>query len=165
MASRVTIKYKSPDSAEPDIELPFVTGVLSDLSGNNPGAEKAPLEEREFEDVIPKSFDGYMKKVKPGLAISVPNKIDEDPEAGDLGVSLKFNSMNDFTPTRIAEQVPALRALLEARRNLDTLRRILITRPNAREEVRKLLGDTELMELMAEKAEADARKSESGGDD
>lgn len=155
MASRVSIKYKDPLNSAKEIELPFVTGVMSDLSGNNPGVEKDPLGEREFEDIIPKSFNGYMKKVKPGLAISVPNRIDADA-GNELGVALKFETMDDFSPTRIAEQVPALNALLEARRNLDNLRRLMITKPATRDEIKRLLNDPELMKLMADKAEEEA---------
>ena len=163
MKSRVTITYKDPEGSNKEIELPFVLGVMSDLSGNAPAEPKAPLAKREFEKIEEVGVTKLMADVKPGLAVSVPNKLDEGSD-GELGVELKFRSMDDFSPPRIAKQVPALNDLLEMRQNLQTLRRLMITKPGVRDQVAKLLEDPDLMKVLAEQADADAANKAGAGD-
>lgn len=158
---RVHIAYQDPSNADKEVELPFVMGVMSDLSGNAPGKEKAPVEDREFEKVTNGTLDTYMKeKVKPGVAMTVSNKL-KDVDGDNLGVTLRFNSMNDFEPANIARQVPALNELLEARQQLADLLLYMTSKPKAQEQLRDLLNDPERLKVLAAqaKAEADARKA------
>lgn len=158
---RVHIAYKDPLDADKEVELPFVMGVMSDLSGNAPGKEKAPVDEREFEKVTNATLDSYMKeKVQPGLAVMVDNKL-KDGDGSKLGVTLRFNSMEDFEPANIARQVPALNELLEARQQLADLLLYMTSKPKAQEQIKDLLNDPEKLKVLAEqaKAEADARKA------
>lgn len=163
---RVHIAYQDPIDAEKNVELPFVMGVMSDLSGNAPGKEKLAPEEREFEKVTNSTLDKFMKeKVQPGLAVTVDNKLDDSE--GQLGLKLRFNSMDDFEPAQIAKQVPALNELLEARRQLADLLLYMTSKPKAQEQIKELLNDPEKLGVLAAqaKAEADAQKAEEAAAD
>ena len=136
-------------------------GGMSDLAGNAPGKEKAPVDEREFEKVTNSTLDTYMKeKVQPGLAVMVDNKL-KDGGDSKLGMTLRFNSMEDFEPANVARQVPALNELLEARQQLADLLLYMTSKPKAQEQIKDLLNDPEKLKVLAEqaKAEADARKA------
>jgi type VI secretion system protein ImpB len=102
-------------------ELPFVMGVLGDFTGQ-PSEPLPRLKERKFVEVTPDNFDDVLASMKPHLAFTVENKLSEDPEAGKLGVDLHFKSMDDFAPDAVAQQVPALRELLDLRTKLADLR-------------------------------------------
>jgi type VI secretion system protein ImpB len=151
---RVQISYQDPYDSERMVELPFVMGVLSDLSGNNPGVEKDPVEERTFADVTKDTLDAFMDATKPGVTFTTDNHLDEG-SGQKLGVALQFNSMDDFEPARIAAQVPALKKLLEARQHLANLQRYMSAKPKAQEQIKKLLADPELMAALAERAKKD----------
>lgn len=155
---RVQIAYQDPYDSEKMVELPLVTGVLSDLSGNNPGVEKPAVEERTFADVTKDTLDEYMESIKPGVTFMTENKLDEN-SSDRIGVNLQFNSMDDFEPARIAEQVPALNSLLEARKHLANLQRYMSAKPKAQEHIKKLLSDPELMAALAERV-ADEEQDE-----
>jgi len=128
---RVQIAYEDPYDAEALVELPFVMGVMADLSGNASPIEKEPVAERDFADVTGSTLDAYVESVKPGLSFAVKNKLEED-STDKLGVTLEFNSMDDFGPAQIARQVPALNKLLEAREHLANLSRYITVRPRPR---------------------------------
>lgn len=96
-------------------ELPFVVGVLADLSGHN-AKNLPPLRERKFTQVSKETLDDVMADIKPGLNIRVPNQLAKD--GSELGVQLEFKSMDDFSPDKIAEQVEPLKKLLEDRQKL-----------------------------------------------
>lgn len=152
-APRVHIAYADPYQSDEMVELPFVMGVMSDLSGNNPRAEKPDMPDRDFEDVTKDTIDGMMKtKIKPGMTFMVENKIDES-SSQKLGVNLQFDSMKDFEPAQIARQVPAMRKLLEAREHLANLQRYMSARPKAQEQIKQLLNDPELLAVMAAQVE------------
>lgn len=102
-------------------ELPFVMGVLGDFTGH-PTEPLAKLKDRKFVDVNPDNFDDVLKSMKPHLAFTVDNLLSDDPGAGKLGVDLKFESLDDFSPDRVAQQVDPLRKLLELRQQLADLR-------------------------------------------
>lgn len=156
---RVQISYEDPYDAEAMVELPFVMGVLSDLSGNNPGVEKEAIEDRSFTDVTKDTLDGFMASVKPGATFMTDNKL--EPDSGDkVGVALEFSSMDDFEPAKIAAQVPALRKLLEARQQLANLQKYMSAKPKAQEHIKKLLNDPDLLAAMAERI-----KEEEANDD
>ncbi len=147
---RVQIAYQDPYDSEKMVELPFVMGVLSDLSGNHPGVEKPAIEERTFTDVTKDTLDDYMESVQPGVTFTVQNRLEEGSDQ-KVGVALQFNSMEDFEPAKIAAQVPALKKLLEARQHLANLQRYMSAKPKAQEHVKKLLADPELMAALAER--------------
>lgn len=145
---RVNIAYADPYDSEKLVELPFVMGVMSDLSGNASTVEKEPVAERDFTDVTGSTLDAYVASVKPGLSFNVENKL--DPDSTDrLGVNLEFNSMDDFGPAQVARQVPALKKLLEAREHLANLSRYMNGKAKAQDHIRELLNDPELMAALA----------------
>ena len=145
---RVNISYEDPYDSEKLVELPFVLGVMSDLSGNASEVEKPDMEERDFVDVTAATLDDYMKSVAPGVSFNVENKLGDGE--GRMGVSLKFESIDDFNPAAVARQVPALKKLLEARQHLANLQRYMNSKPKAQDQIRKLLNDPELMAALAD---------------
>ncbi|SFJ83618.1 type VI secretion system contractile sheath small subunit [Jannaschia pohangensis] len=148
---RVQISYQDPYDSTKMVELPFVMGVLSDLSGNASLVEKPAVEEREFSDVTKDTLDDFVESIQPGVSMNVNNRL--DPDSGTkMGVSLHFNSMDDFEPAAIAAQVPALKKLLEARQQLANLQRYMSSKPKAQEHVKRLLADPALMAALAERA-------------
>lgn len=147
---RVQIAYADPYDAEKNVELPFVFGVFSDLSGNASEVEKDPLAERDFTQVDTENFDDYMASVAPGVSMTVDNKLgDTDDEK--LAVKLDFKSMQDLDPGEIAKQVPALAKLLEARDQLANLQRYMNGKSAAQDQLKQLLSDPKLMEMLGEK--------------
>ena len=156
---RVNISYEDPYDSEKIVELPFVLGVMSDLSGNASEVEKPDMEERDFVDVTAATLDDYMKSVAPGVSFNVENKLGDGE--GRMGVSLKFESIDDFNPAAVARQVPALKKLLEARQHLANLQRYMNSKPKAQDQIRKLLNDPELMAALAEREQ---KKSADGED-
>lgn len=157
---RVHITYQDPYDADVKVELPFITGVLADLSGNTPGVEKKDLEERKFLDIDMDNFDARMaESVKPGVSFYVPNKLGGE-EGDKLSVQLNFRKMDDFSPTAVARQVPALAKLLEARERLSNLQRYMDGKAQAERELKRLLGDTKLMEALREVGASDAAIAE-----
>ncbi|RWX81493.1 type VI secretion system contractile sheath small subunit [Neorhizobium lilium] len=132
---RVHIKYEvETEGAMVVKELPFVVGVLGDFSGN-PTQPLKPFGERKFVQIDRDNFDDVMRRMTPGLTISVENTLQND--GTELPVSLKFEGMDDFEPGSIVNQVPALKALLEARNEL----RDLMSKADRSEELERLLED------------------------
>lgn len=156
---RVQIQYQDPYDSEKMVELPFVMGVMSDLSGNNAGVEKPAVEERSFSDVTKDTVDDYMASVQPGMTFTVEDKL--NPGSGSkLGVNLRFEKMDDLNPAEIARQVPALRKLLEAREQLANLQRYIAAKPKAQEDVKRMLEDPELLAVMAARLPKDEDDSD-----
>jgi len=151
---RVHITYENPTNAEEKIELPFVMGVMSDLSGNSPGVEKDEVSQRKFLDFDMDNIDNRMQAIQPGVSFRVDNKLSE-ASGEKLGVSLKFSKMADFEPAAIARQVPALAKLLEARTQLTNLMRYMDGKVAAEESLRKLLADPQLMLALKNRASKD----------
>ena len=130
---RVHITYEvETEGAEVLKELPFIVGILGDFSGD-PTQALRPLSERKFIQIDRDNFNDVMAGMTPGLKMRVDNKLSED--GGEMAVDLKFNSIEDFEPARVAEQVPALRALLETRAKL----RDLMSKVDRSEELEGLL--------------------------
>ena len=102
-------------------ELPFVMGVMADLTGQ-PSEPLARLKDRRFVEITPDNFDSVLESMKPHLSFSVENKLSEDPQAGQVKVDLNFQNMDDFQPEQVARQVKPLRELLELRTKLGDLR-------------------------------------------
>jgi type VI secretion system protein ImpB len=154
---RVMISYEDPYDSEKMVELPFVMGVMSDLSGNASKVEKPGLAERNFTDVTGSTLDDYMKSVGPALSFTVENTL--DPAAGGkVGINLEFNSMDDFGPAAIAKQVPSLNKLLEARSQLANLARYMTGKAKAQDHIRALLNDPDLMAALAERSEREGKE-------
>ena len=154
---RVHITYENPANAEEKVEIPFIMGVMSDLSGNTPGVEKEDIAQRKFLDFDMDNLDARMAAIQPGVSFRVENKLAD--EAGEkMGVSLRFNKMADFEPAAVAKQVPALAKLLEARQQLANLTRYMDGKVAAEAQLRKLLSDPQLMAALKNRA------AETGGE-
>jgi type VI secretion system protein ImpB len=152
-APRVHITYEDPYDAERLIELPFVMGVMSDLSGNNSAVEKPRIEERKFLDFDMDNFDARMAAIQPGITMRVANKLGDNPDE-KLSVSLNFSKMSDLTPVAVARQVPATAKLLEAREQLANLLRYMDGKVAAEDQLKKLLADPQLMAALKERTTA-----------
>jgi type VI secretion system protein ImpB len=135
-------------------ELPFVMGVLGDLTGQ-PEQPLAALKDRKFVEINPDNFDTVLKGMQPHLSYSVANKLSDDPNAGQIGVNLKFESLDDFSPENVAKQVGPLKELLDLRTRLSDLRGSLqgndkldealfeaVSNTESREKLRAELGKT-----------------------
>ncbi len=117
---RIHIKYDvETEGGSAQKELPFVVGVMGDFSGNNDQVDKPSLSERKFIKVDPDNFDDVMKKIKPGVNLRVNNTLTEEDQ--QLSVNLQFSSMQDFEPTSVINQVPALKELKLVRDKLSDL--------------------------------------------
>jgi type VI secretion system protein ImpB len=156
-APRVHITYEDPYDAERLVELPFVMGVLADLSGNTPGVEKPQIPDRKFLEFDMDNFDNRMAAIQPGVSMRVDNKLSDVP--GEMvSVSLRFNKMDDFSPAAVARQVPAMAKLLETREQLANLVSYMDGKAAAEVQLRKLLADPQLMEAV--KARAAVKEAE-----
>jgi type VI secretion system protein ImpB len=130
---RVHITYEvETEGAEILRELPFVLGIMGDFSGD-PTQQLRPLNERKFIQIDRDNFNEVMARMTPGLNLRVDNKLADD--GSQMAVSLKFDSIDDFEPARVAEQVPALKALLETRNKL----RDLMSKVDRSEQLESLL--------------------------
>ena len=130
---RVHITYEvETEGAEILRELPFVVGIMGDFSGD-PTQPLRPLSERKFIQIDRDNFNEVMARMTPGLNLRVDNTLADD--GSQMAVSLKFNSIEDFEPARVAEQVPALKALLETRNKL----RDLMSKVDRSEQLESLL--------------------------
>jgi type VI secretion system protein ImpB len=148
---RVHITYENPDNVEEKVEIPFVMGVLSDLSGNTPGIEKEEIANRKFLDFDMDNLDARMTSIQPGVSFKVENKL-ADGSGDKIGISLRFNKMADFEPAAVGRQVPAVAKLLEARQQLANLQRYMDGKVAAEDTLRKLLADPQLMEAVKNRA-------------
>jgi type VI secretion system protein ImpB len=147
---RVHISYQDPYDAEQKIELPFVMGVLSDLSGNASAVEKPELADRKFLDIDMDNFDDRLAAIEPAMAFRVKNSLGET--GGEtLSVNLRFRKMDDFGPAAVARQIPALARLLEARERLTNLMRYMDGKVAAEDQIKKLLADPELMAALRDR--------------
>ena len=119
-APRVQITYDVETGGAIELkELPFVMGVLGDFTGQ-PEKPMAAMKDRKFVEINPDNFDDVLKGMSPHLAFSVENKLTSD--AGQVKVDLHFESLDDFSPERVAEQVKPLKELLDLRTRLSDLR-------------------------------------------
>jgi type VI secretion system protein ImpB len=145
-APRVQIEYDVElYGAEKKVQLPFVMGVMSDLSGN-PKDPLAPVADRKFVDVSVDNFDDRLKAMKPRVAFQVPNTLTGE---GNISVDLTFESLDDFSPAAIARKVGALNQLLEARNQLSNLVTYMDGRTGAEDLVANLLKDPALLQALA----------------
>jgi type VI secretion system protein ImpB len=145
-APRVQIEYAvEVYGAEKKVQLPFVMGVMADLSGQ-PADPLAPVADRKFLEIDVDNFDDRLKAMKPRVAVQVPNTLTGE---GSLAVEMTFESMDDFTPAAIARKVGSLNTLLEARTQLSNLLTYMDGKTGAEELIAKLLAEPALMQALA----------------
>ena len=160
-APRVQIEYDVElYGAEKKIQLPFVMGVMANLSGN-PAEPLPDVADRKFLDIDIDNFDQRLKAMKPRAAFQVPNTLTGD---GNIMVDITFESMDDFSPAAVARKVDALSKLLEARQQLASLLTYMDGKSGAEQLIKKLLQDPTLLKAVAampkaDEAAADAPKS------
>lgn len=145
-APRVQIEYDvEVYGAEKKVQLPFVMGVMADLSGK-PEEALPPVAERKMLEIDVDNFDDRLKSMKPRAAFQVPNTLTGE---GNLSVDLTFESMDDFTPAAIASKVGALNQLLQARTQLSNLMTYMDGKAGAEDLIAKALSDPTLLQSLA----------------
>jgi len=148
-APRVQIEYDVElYGAQKKVQLPFVMGVMSDLSGK-PEDPLPPVADRKFLEIDVDNFDSRMKAMKPRVQFTVPNLLTGE---GNLPVEMTFESMDDFTPGAIARKVEPLRKLLEARQQLSNLVTYMDGKTGAEQLVERIMNDPELLKSLAAQA-------------
>jgi type VI secretion system protein ImpB len=115
-------------------ELPFVVGVLGDFVGK-PEEALPGVKQRKFIEIDRDNFDQVLAGMKPRLAFTTENKLQDD--GSKMGVELKFNSMEDFEPDQIVQQVEPLRKLVDARQKLSDL----LSKMDGNDKLETLLND------------------------
>ena len=129
-------------------ELPFLMGVLADLSGT-PAEALPKLKDRKFVEVTPDNFDAVLKSMKPRVQFAVANKLQGDnPDAGKIGVDITFESMDDFSPDAIANKVGPLKELMDLRTKLSDLRGNLQGNDKLEEILQSTLKDADAMKKL-----------------
>lgn len=144
-APRVQIEYDVElYGAEKQIELPFVMGVMADLSGN-PAEALPSVADRKFLEIDVDNFDERLKAAKPRVAFQVPNTLTGE---GNMSVEMTFESMDDFSPAAVARKVDSLNKLLTARTQLANLLTYMDGKSGAENLIGKLLSDPTLMQAL-----------------
>ena len=145
-APRVHIEYEVETfGSRQKVELPFIMGVMSDLSGKS-NVEKKTLDKRDFVEFDMDNFDQKMEAVAPRAAFNVNNTLTGE---GKMGVDLTFNSLDEFSPGAVAKKVPALAKLLEARAELNDLMVYMDGKDGAQGLLDKVLKDPDLLKALA----------------
>lgn len=164
-APRVQIEYDVElYGAEKKIQLPFVMGVMADLSGK-PAEALPAVSDRKYLEIDVDNFDNRMKSMKPRVAFQVPNTLTGE---GNLSVDLSFESMDDFSPAAVARKNDALRQLLEARTQLSNLLTYMDGKSGAEDLINKALKDSTLLQSLVSAPNADqpaAANGDSASDD
>ncbi|MDO9240954.1 MAG: type VI secretion system contractile sheath small subunit, partial [Methylicorpusculum sp.] len=144
-APRVQIEYDVElYGAEKKVQLPFVMGVLADLSGK-PADPLAPVADRKMLEIDVDNFDDRLKAMKPRVAFTVPNTLTGE---GNLNVDITFDSMDDFSPAAVARKVDGLNKLLEARTQLANLVTYMDGKGGAEELIAKVINDPALLQSL-----------------
>lgn len=133
-------------------EIPFVVGVLSDLSGK-PEEPLPPIKERKYVEVDRDNINNVMEGMKPRLSYSVENKIEDDDSK--ISVELNFKDLDDFHPEKIAEQVEPIRKLVEARKKLYNLMAKLDGNDKLDELLQDVISNSEKLEAINKLTEGD----------
>lgn len=145
-APRVQIEYDvEVYGAEKKVQLPFVMGVMSDLSGKSE-VEQPAVADRKFLEIDVDNFDSRMKSIAPRAAFQVPNTLTGE---GNMAVDITFESMDDFSPAAIAAKVEPLKELLDARTELSNLMTYMDGKTGAEELIGKVMSDPSLMKSLA----------------
>jgi len=130
------------------VQLPFIMGVMSDLSGK-PTEPLPAVAERKFLEIDVDNFDSRMKSMKPRVAFQVPNSLTGE---GNLAVDITFENMDDFSPAVVASRVEGLKQLLEARQQLANLVTYMDGKTGAEELLAKVIKDEALLKSLASSA-------------
>lgn len=145
-APRVQIEYDVElYGSQKKVQLPFVMGVMADLSGK-PAEPLPAVADRKYLSIDVDNFDERLKSMKPRVAFQVPNTLTGE---GNLNVDITFDSMDDFSPGAVAKKVDALNKLLEARTQLSNLLTYMDGKTGAEELVAKVLQDPTLLKSLA----------------
>jgi type VI secretion system protein ImpB len=129
-------------------ELPFVMGVMADLSGS-PAEPLPKLKERSFVEVDRDNFNDFLKKQKPRVAFKVDDKLSDDPDT-QLAVDLTFKDMKDFEPEGVIKQIPVLNELLEVRQRLKSLQSRVTSSDEVTDFLKEILTDEEKRKAVAD---------------
>ena len=160
-APRVQIEYDVETyGSQKKVSLPFVVGVMSDLSGK-PTDPLPPVADRKMLEIDVDNFDDRLKSMKPRVAFTVPNTLTGE---GNLAVDITFESMEDFTPGAIAKKVEGLNKLLEARTQLSNLLTYMDGKTGAENLIAKVLQDPALLQSLASAAKP-GDKPAAGGEE
>ncbi len=160
-APRVQIEYDVElYGAQKKVQLPFVMGVLSDLSGK-PEDPLPPVADRKFLEVDVDNFDARMKSMKPRVAFQVENTLTGE---GNLPVDITFENMDDFSPAAVARKVAGLDKLLEARTQLANLITYMDGKTGAEELINKVLADPALLASIGAEARPGSSEGESSAE-
>lgn len=145
-APRVQITYdvEIGDAIEMK-EIPFVVGVLGDLSGN-PEKPLPKMKDRKFVEIDRDNFNKVLEGMKPRLAFKVDNKLTDDDTK--LAVELNFKSMDDFHPENVAQQVDPIRKLVETRKRLSDLLSKLDGNDKLEDLLQEVISSTESIEKL-----------------
>ncbi len=144
---RVQIEYDLETyGADEKKEIPFVMGIMSDLSGDRKKASLDKFSERKFLEIDADNFEDRMKAINPDISFKVQNTL---TGKGQLNVDLDFESMHDFTPGAIAKNVKPLEKLLETRTELNNLMSYMDGKSDAEDLVKRILENPELMKSLA----------------
>ncbi|WP_158792816.1 type VI secretion system contractile sheath small subunit [Granulicella sp. L60] len=133
-------------------ELPFVMGVLGDLTGQ-PASQLAALKERKFVEITPDNFDVVLKNMEPHVAYSVANKLSDVNDDRQFKVDLAFESLDDFAPENVAKRIPPLHELLELRKRLSDLSGSLQGNDKLDEMLLDVVSNTEMREKLRKEIE------------
>ncbi len=145
-APRVHITYEVETyGSMKKVELPFVMGVMADLSGK-PEEELPDIADRNYLEIDVDNFDDRLKAMKPRVAFTVPNTLTGE---GNLPVDITFENMDDFSPAAVARKVDALNQLLQARTQLDNLLTYMDGKAGAEQLIGKVLKDPALLQALA----------------
>ncbi len=120
-------------------ELPFVMGVLSDLSGAS-NSDLAKFKDRKFVEVDRDNFNDYLKKQAPKVTFKVDNTLSDDPDA-QLAIDMTFDKMSDFEPEQVVEKVPVLKELLDVRKRLQSLQARVTSSDEVTDFLKEILDD------------------------
>jgi type VI secretion system protein ImpB len=144
-APRVQIEYDvEVYGAEKKVQLPFVMGVMADLSGK-PSEPLPPIDDRKFLEIDVDNFDERLKAMRPRASFRVPNTLTGD---GNLNVDITFESMDDFSPAAVARKVDGLRQLLEARNQLANLITYMDGKTGAEQLIAQAINDPSLLQAL-----------------
>lgn len=148
-APRVQIEYDvEVYGAQKKVQVPFVMGVMSDLSGAN-NAELPSVEDRKALEIDVDNFDNRLQSMKPRASFQVPNTLTGE---GDLNVDITFESMDDFSPAAVARKIEPLAKLLNARTQLANLNTYLDGKAGAEKLLSQAINDPALLQSLASAA-------------
>jgi len=149
---RVHIEYEvDVQGNEKKVQLPFVNGVIADLSGDNRD-NLPPVSERDFMEIDRDNFNDRLRAIAPFVDIHVPNKLTGQ---GEMELTINFLHMDDFSPGAVAQGIEPLRDLLDARNKLANLMTYMDGKSGAEALVTKLLSNFELMNSLSKKISED----------